>query len=138
MGVFIAGTGRAGTSFLIRYLTELGLDTHIARHGCAQFDSNANAGFEDLPLAIEAGQLPYVVKSPWIGEYIDQILAKPEIKIDAVIVPVRDLMEAAASRTIVELRAFYQTAPWMAELDETWENLGVTPGGVVFSLNPID
>ena len=29
----IAGTGRAGTSFLVRYLTELGLDTHLARHG---------------------------------------------------------------------------------------------------------
>jgi hypothetical protein len=136
--LFIAGTGRTGTSFLVRYLSELGLDTHISRHGCAHWDSNANAGLEDAPLASGAGQLPYVVKSPWIGEYIDQILAKREIKIDAVIVPMRDLMEVAASRTIVELRALYQTAPWMAELDETWENWGLTAGGVVFSLNPID
>jgi hypothetical protein len=136
--LFIAGTGRTGTSFLVRYLSELGLDTHISRHGCAQWDANANEGFEDAPLAVGAEQLPYVVKSPWIGEYIDQILAKREIKIDAVIVPVRDLIEVAASRTIVESRALYQTAPWMAELDGTWENWGVTAGGVVFSLNPVD
>jgi hypothetical protein len=52
--LFIAGTGRTGTSFLVRYLSELGLDTHISRHGCAHWDSNANAGLEDAPLANEA------------------------------------------------------------------------------------
>ena len=31
--LIIAGTGRAGTSFLVRYLTELGLDTTLARQG---------------------------------------------------------------------------------------------------------
>ena len=30
--LLIAGTGRAGTSFLVRYLAELGLDTHLGRH----------------------------------------------------------------------------------------------------------
>jgi hypothetical protein len=109
--LFIAGTGRTGTSFLVRYLSELGLDTHISRNGCAHWDSNANAGLEDAPLASGAGQLPYVVKSPWIGEYIDQILAKREIKIDAVIVPMRDLMEVAASRTIVPLLNFEWVEP---------------------------
>src|SRR5208337_3522572 len=31
--LIIAGTGRAGTSFLVRYLTELGLDTILTREG---------------------------------------------------------------------------------------------------------
>jgi len=29
----ISGTGRAGTSFLVRWLTEMGLDTHLSRRG---------------------------------------------------------------------------------------------------------
>jgi hypothetical protein len=67
----IAGTGRAGTSFLVRYLTELGLDTTLARNGDrAGWDSEANAGLESL--LVSGNDLPYVVKSPWIGEYVEQ------------------------------------------------------------------
>ena len=90
-----------------------------------------------MPLLAEA--LPYVIKAPWIGEYIDEILAAPDIRIDAAILPMRDLVEAAASRTILELRSLHQKAPWMAkELSKTWENWATTPGGTIFSLNPID
>ena len=135
--IIIAGTGRTGTTFLVQYLTELGLDTHVARHGIEQLEANANAGLEDMPLLAEA--LPYVIKAPWIGEYIDEILAAPDIRIDAAILPMRDLVEAAASRTILELRSLHQKAPWMAkELSKTWENWATTPGGTIFSLNPID
>src|SRR5271170_1882476 len=67
----IAGTGRAGTSFLVRYLTELGLDTTLARNGDrAGWDAEANAGLENM--LISDADLPYVVKSPWICEYVDQ------------------------------------------------------------------
>jgi hypothetical protein len=79
-----------------------------------------------------------VIKAPWIGEYIDEVLACPYIRIDAAILPVRDLVEAATSRTILELRAVHQTAPWMAQRGNTWESWGVTPGGTIFSLNPMD
>jgi hypothetical protein len=137
--IIIAGTGRAGTTFLVQYLAELGLDTHVSRQGLEQLDANANAGLEDLPLVAAAETLHYVIKAPWIGEYVDEILASPDIGIDAAILPVRDLVEAAASRTILELRALHQNAPWMVQqLDKTWENWAVTPGGTVFSLNPMD
>ena len=137
--IIIAGTGRAGTTFLVQYLTELGLDTHVSRQGLQQLDANANAGLEDTPLVAAAETLPYVIKSPWIGEYVDEILASPDIRIDAAILPVRDLVEAAASRTILELRALHQNAPWMVQqLGKTWENWAVTPGGTVFSFNPMD
>ena len=92
--LLIAGTGRAGTSFLVRYLHALGLDTHIARQGDRQWDEAAQAGLEDIPLGLAPGSLPYVVKSPWLTECIDQVLAEGAIAIDAVVIPVRDLAEA--------------------------------------------
>jgi hypothetical protein len=134
----IAGTGRAGTSFLVRYLTELGLDTTLARNGNrAEWDAEANAGLENL--LVPGNDLPYVVKSPWISEYVDQVLSEKQFRIDAFIVPVRDLVEAATSRVVLEQRAIHQTNRWMAEqLNGTWETYGHTPGGVVYSLSPVD
>ena len=136
--LIIAGTGRAGTSFLVRYLTELGLDTTLSRNGDrADWDVEANAGLENLLVSGE--NLPYVVKSPWISEYIDQILGEKRFKIDAFIVPVRDLVEAATSRVVLEQRSIHQHNPWMADrLDRTWETYGHTAGGLVYSLNPLD
>src|ERR1700733_11483236 len=125
--LIIAGTGRAGTSFLVRYLTELGLDTTLARNGDrSDWNSEANAGLEDLPVFDK--DLPYVVKSPWISECIEQIVTDKQFKIDAFIVPVRDLVETATSRVILEQRAIHEHNPWMAErLDRSWETYGHTP-----------
>jgi len=66
------------------------------------------------------------------------MLADPAIELEAVIIPMRDLTEAAASRSIIELQAIHGQAPWMARIRRTWEDWGVTNGGVVFSLNPVD
>ena len=138
--LIIAGTGRAGTSFLVRYLTELGLDTILTREGeAAWWDVEANAGLEHVGLDLEGDDLPYVIKSPWIVECIEKILQKKGMIIDAFIVPIRDLVEAATSRVILEHRVIHQNNPWMAErLDKSWETFGLTPGGVVYSLNPLD
>jgi hypothetical protein len=138
--LIIAGTGRTGTSFLVRYLTQLGLDTTLARKGeGAGWDIEANAGLENMALGHGTEDLPYVIKSPWIGEYVDQILREKRFTIDAFVVPVRDLVEAATSRSVLEHRAIHQNNPWMAdELDRSWETFGHTPGGVVYSLNPLD
>jgi hypothetical protein len=136
--LIIAGTGRAGTSFLVRYLTELGLDTNLARNGDgAYWDSEANAGLEDHPIFDEHAS--YVVKSPWISECVEQILADKRLKIDAFIIPLRDLVETATSRVVLERRAIHQNNPWMAEqMDRSWETYGHTPGGLHYSLNPLD
>src|ERR1700742_2253815 len=137
--LLIAGTGRAGTSFLVRYLNAVGLDTHLTRRGGdAEYDEAAQAGFEDLPLSKVAEDLPYVIKSPWTCEFIDEVIADPQVRLDGVIIPVRDLMESAASRVIVERRAMHEHHPWMTRLSESWEHYGQTPGGVVYSLNPLD
>ena len=137
--LLIAGTGRTGTSFLVRYLTELGLDTHLTRRGAsAQWDDHADAGLEELPFTDLSVDLPYVIKTPGLYHFVDQLLENKTFIADAVIIPVRDLTEAAASRSIVERRMVHQTAPWMSEGNQSWEDWGFTPGGVIFSLNPID
>ena len=137
--LLIAGTGRAGTSFLVRYLSALGLDTTLSRSGAAaHWDDNANAGLEALPLAGAAADLPYVIKTPWAYEVVNELLHEGRVRLDAAILPMRDLVEAASSRTVLELRALHENLPWMAELSQTWETWGQTPGGAVYSLHPVD
>lgn len=137
--LLIAGTGRAGTSFLVRYLNALGLDTALARHGeRSGWSEEAHAGLENLPLPELDDDLPYVIKSPWAVEMIDDVLGHPQMQLDGVILPVRDIVEAASSRTVQELRAIHEQAPWMADLSHTWEAWGHTDGGALYSLHPLD
>jgi adenylate kinase family enzyme len=136
--LLIAGTGRAGTSFLVQYLHALGLDTHLSRHADPSWSQSANAGLEDLPLIGADEHLPYVVKSPWLGEIIDQILSQDRFTVDAVVIPVRDLRDAASSRVILELRNIFEQAKWMLSFEETWDEWGQTPGGIMYSLDAID
>ncbi len=138
--LLIAGTGRAGTSFLVRYLARLGLQTTLSQPGRhAEWNDRANAGLEDLPLPLtDATTLPYVIKSPATYQYIQELLGNPALHLDAVIIPVRNLAEAAASRCVLELQNIHAGLPWMSDLAQTWEHFDHTPGGVVYSLNPLD
>ena len=136
--LLIAGTGRAGTSSLVQYLSRVGLETHLTKSGEAVWDQPAEAGLEDLPFSVDPSGLPYVIKSPWSYQLIDQLLTDKNVELDAVLVPIRDLVEAASSRSIVQLQAMHREAPWMAQMRTPWEHWGTTPGGSVFSLNPID
>jgi hypothetical protein len=136
--LIITGTGRAGTTFLVRYLAGLGLETHLSRKHQPHFDVNARAGLEDHPLRVDPKDLPYVIKSPWLHEEIDELLAHPEMQVDCAIIPVRDLSEAAASRVAVERRAIYEDSPWVASQTKAWRSWGWSSGGAVFSLETID
>jgi len=91
--VLITGTGRAGTTPLVRILTKLGLDTgFIDAH---QPDSPAPGGLErgidDLPYS-------YICKKPHFCDELEGIARRTDVKIDHVIVPMRDLYSAAESR----------------------------------------
>jgi hypothetical protein len=133
--IFIAGTGRAGTSFLVQFLHECGLETHLSKHESGWWDENANAGLEDFPAP--GADLPYVIKSPWFYEFADVLLNRKDIVLDAAIIPVRDLVEAASSRAILEFRGRYAQGQ-LADDESTWETWAVTPGGIVYSMNPLD
>ena len=121
----IAGSGRSGTTFLIEFLAECGVPTHPleelgyypeARAGCEQSLLDANAG--------------YLIKDPWFFDYIDQIDLQ-EVRLDAVIIPVRDIRAAAISRVIQERSSRYANN----RLNPLRTMFGDTPAGV---LNPID
>jgi len=133
--LLIAGTGRAGTSFLVRYLERLGLDTGFAALDASNWDEAANAGLERDLLSDDPSP-PYVVKTPFATEYIDDVLARPDIALDVVIIPVRDLVDATSSRVINELRQVYRAIP--SKTEDNWRHYGFTAGGLVVSLEPID
>lgn len=138
--VVITGTGRAGTSFLVRYLAELGMETHLSSHETPYWDASAQAGLEDelSHLTDDSQPLTQVIKSPWMYEYVDQLLEREDVSIECAIIPVRDLVATATSRTVVEMRARYQNDPQLTRFDETWETWCLTPGGTHYSLNPLD
>jgi hypothetical protein len=134
--LLIAGTGRAGTSLLVRILTACGLDTELSRNPKTFWDETASAGLETIPLL--RGEHPYVVKCPWSHQFVRQLLDDPTIALDGVVVPIRSLEEAASSRIILEIQQMYRTMPAMVELHERWTEWGSTPGGLTYSLQPLD
>jgi hypothetical protein len=125
----IAGTGRAGTTFLVQFFGACGLD--VGRESLEYEHKRARAGLEHRLLADAA---PYVVKDPWLFVYCNAV-DLDAISIDALIVPVRELMTAATSRVVQEL---------MARPDDLWQDWGeadvhgMTAGGVIYSLEPVD
>lgn len=136
--LLIAGTGRAGTSLLVRILDACGLETEISRRGGAVFwDEHAHAGIENIPVV--GDDHPYVVKSPFSYQFLRELLANREIQLDGVLIPVRDLEEATASRIVLELRHRYaHLTAFASQVEETWRDWGTVPGGVTYSLEPLD
>ncbi len=91
--VIIAGTGRAGTTLLVQILTDLGLDTGFTPD--APIDARAAAGLE-LPAA--GANSPRIVKSPHLSRWLAGLLDEGRIEVEHVVIPIRDLDVAAASR----------------------------------------
>lgn len=91
--IVIAGTGRAGTTLLVQVLTELGLDTGY--DGSAAVDPSVNAGLERSLVGPDA---PWIVKSPQLSSTLGAVLDAGEARVEHVIIPIRDLEVAAASR----------------------------------------
>lgn len=97
--VVITGTGRSGTSFLVQLLTRLGLDTGFSVDELdGKLDAIGRAGLESN---IRDENASYIVKSPNISNYIEEILERSDIELDLVIIPIRDIKEATNSRVKV-------------------------------------
>lgn len=117
--LFISGTGRAGTTFLVQLFTELGLDTGFS-HANENVNPNSNAGME---WNIRNSNAPYIVKSPaGMTQELSELLATGEVTLDCAIIPIRDLYAAAESRRAVQRNS--------KERD--------LPGGLVLTENPED
>jgi hypothetical protein len=91
--VVITGTGRAGTTLLVQVLTDLGLDTGFSPDHAV--DERVNAGLE---FRIESPNAPRIVKDPNLSRRLGGLLDRGEVEIEHVIIPVRDLDVAVASR----------------------------------------
>jgi hypothetical protein len=87
--IIITGTGRAGTTFLIRLLTLLSLPTGFKPNQVGRLPG-ANAGME---LKMESGAL--IVKNPEFIRGLDFYSKKYSL---FVIIPVREMKESAKSR----------------------------------------
>ncbi len=91
--ILIAGTGRAGTTLLVQVMTDLGFDTGF-KPGI-QANPASRAGLEKNVLTPNA---PRVVKSPRLSVELGPLLAAGLVEVEHVIIPVRNLDIAAASR----------------------------------------
>jgi len=89
--ILISGTGRAGTTLLVKYCTMLGFDTGFSEDEVR----NTNIGLERV--ATEE-PLPYVIKSPRYADLIGSCLDRGALAIKYCIIPVRRLFDAAESR----------------------------------------
>lgn len=91
--VVITGTGRAGTTLLVQILTDLGLDTGFGPDH--RVDDRVHAGLE---FKIESPNAPRIVKDPNLSRRLGGLLDAGAVEVEHVIVPIRDLDIAAASR----------------------------------------
>lgn len=98
--ILITGTGRAGTTFLIELLTQLGLDTGFdPAH--LKWVPMARAGLEHR---FWRGKRPYhyITKSPFACDLSDAEFEAIAGRIEHAIVPIRRFEAAAASRIYVQ------------------------------------
>jgi hypothetical protein len=91
--VVITGTGRAGTTLLVQVLTDLGLDTGFTPEH--QVNERVHAGLE---FRIESPNAPRIIKDPNLSRRLGGLLDRGVVAIEHVIIPVRDLDVAVASR----------------------------------------
>jgi hypothetical protein len=92
--IFITGTGRCGTTFLIKIFSFLEFNTGFNRNNYKNFIySNCNSGME-----IDYKEKFYIIKDPNIICKIKDILEDTSIKIKTVVIPLRDLKLSALSR----------------------------------------
>lgn len=83
------------------------MDTGFATSNASIFE-NCNAGMEQ---DIRQAEAPYVVKNPFLCDYLGEVLESGEVVIDHALVPMRDLFSAAESRRDVVRRSGMDLEP---------------------------
>jgi len=102
--IIITGTGRAGTSFLVVLLTRLGFDTGYKPY-IEDFNEGIRAGCEYKIFSSNLQKqkkllknTPRILKHPEFSYKLEHLLKNNLIKVDHIIVPVRNIKDAAKSR----------------------------------------
>lgn len=92
--ILITGTGRCGTTFLIKLFSFLNYNTGYTKENYQLniFD-NCNSGMER-----KYNEEYYILKNPLFIRNIEHIIKDPTILIKYVIIPLRNLIDSAKSR----------------------------------------
>lgn len=121
--IIITGPGRSGTSLLMVLLTRMGIDTGW-KPGEENVKNEIRAGMEldnmDFSLSddfikTKMEGAPLVVKSPGISLHLKKVAEKQLFPIKHIILPIRDLREAAINRLKAGLH-------WLVPQDPNWRN----------------
>jgi len=91
----ITGTGRAGTTLLVRVFRELGLDTGLDEGKLTPYAPTVRAGLE---CRVDDPDAPMVVKDMTLGFRMRAVLESGAVRIGHVVIPTRQPDIAAASR----------------------------------------
>lgn len=92
--ILITGTGRCGTTFLIKLFTFLGYNTGYNRNNYnLSISNNCNSGMER-----NYKEEFYILKNPRFMMNIEHIVRDTSIKVKYVIIPIRNLQISALSR----------------------------------------
>ena len=126
--ILIGGTGRAGTTLLVRILTCAGLETGFKESEFTQIEGSIGRAGLEFPVSYaNRNHLPVVVKSPHLVEVLPRILEEKWFQIGLAIIPIRDLSGATASRCRVHQKAL--------DLEICPQSV---PGGLWKTANPAD
>nr|QFG74208.1 MAG: hypothetical protein [Megaviridae environmental sample] len=92
--ILITGTGRCGTTFLIKLFSFLGFNTGYNRDNYnLSISPNCNSGMER-----DYRENYYILKNPTFMSDIEKIIKNESITIKNVIIPIRELSISAKSR----------------------------------------
>ena len=92
--ILITGTGRCGTTFLIKLFSFLGFSTGFNRDNYKQcISKNCNSGMER-----DYKDDYYILKSPFFMTNMEKIIKDKSVVIKYVIIPIRDLKICSKSR----------------------------------------
>lgn len=105
--LLITGTGRTGTTFLVKLLTMLDFYTGFSKEQVTAGKS-LTAGLEHQGIG---GNLPYVIKNPKLMWLLPELLRKNKVVIDHILLPMRDINAAAESRRENVRKSSAQVAP---------------------------
>ena len=92
--ILITGTGRCGTTFLIKLFTFLDFDTGFSKQDYSKYiDEQCNSGME-----YQYTSEHYILKNPVFILNIHHIIQDKNVSIKQVIIPIRDYTLSAKSR----------------------------------------
>jgi hypothetical protein len=92
--ILITGTGRCGTTFLIKLFTFLEYDTGFTKDNYEKFIfTNCNAGMEKRYVDNH-----YILKNPYFLDNIHNIIHDKTISVKQIIIPIRNFEMSAKSR----------------------------------------